>query len=322
MNSPDISMEMSPTIGEITKAFISAKGNMGPLIKGAANPFFKSKYADLESVIDVSEQALLDQGIATIQAPGGDGTHVSVTTLFAHASGEWLKATIVFGVTVTETTATEGTKVVKTVKHDPQAAGSVISYLRRYSLQAMCNLAAEDDDGNHGADKGPKPQPRAAVQPPAAPQARPLTAAPTPIPGLRALVAEVYHFLDYDPQSKDDAVHASALSDVAQSLNKLPVPTKWSEFTADELQRFLKSQSDLATSAIVNRFKMTDKQRGHLHAMEGELGIKGDDRYASYSKLCRRNVTSSSDLNKDEFDAVIKAYSSLVDTLGAAEAAL
>lgn len=178
MNGMDIvysSFTTSPTIGEITKAFIAAKRNMGPLKKGAANPFFKSKYADLASVIEVSEDTLLDEGIATLQGAGGDGDAISVTTFLAHTSGEWFSSVMNFNVSVTTTTKTvndldESTITeTKTVKHDPQAAGSTLSYLRRYSLQAMCNLAAEDDDGNAAHDRTPTKAPPKPVAPPKPP---------------------------------------------------------------------------------------------------------------------------------------------------------
>lgn len=133
------SMTMSPTIAKIIPAFIAAKKEMGPLKKGANNPFFKSKYADLGSVIDVSEDALLENGIATIQSPGGDGHNISVTTLLAHISGEWI----------------QGHLILAPIKPDPQAAGSAITYARRYALQAMCNLAAEDDDANAASKARP-----------------------------------------------------------------------------------------------------------------------------------------------------------------------
>jgi hypothetical protein len=146
------SLTMSATIAKIIPAFIAAKKDMGPLKKGANNPFFKSKYADLGSVIDVSEDALLENGIATLQSPGGDGNNISVTTLFAHVSGEWI----------------QGHLVLAPVKNDPQAAGSAITYARRYALQAMCNLAAEDDDGT--AATKPRSVPQEAPKPAPAPK--------------------------------------------------------------------------------------------------------------------------------------------------------
>lgn len=143
---------MSETVTKIAPALISAKGNMGSLIKGASNPFFKSKYADLGSVIEVSEQALLDQGVVTIQGAGGDGETITVETLLLHSSGEWLRAAL-------------SLKPAKA--NDPQAAGSAVTYARRYSLQALCNLAAEDDDGNK-ASQAPSPRKAPAPAIPAA----------------------------------------------------------------------------------------------------------------------------------------------------------
>jgi len=36
---------------------------------------------------------------------------------------------------------------------DPQKMGSIITYYRRYALQSMLGLQAEDDDGNKGSEK-------------------------------------------------------------------------------------------------------------------------------------------------------------------------
>lgn len=185
-------LTMSASIASIIPAFIEAKKAMGPLVKGASNPFFKSKYADLGSVIDVSETALLENGIATIQSPGGDGHNVSVTTLFAHVSGEWI----------------QGHLVLAPIKPDPQAAGSAITYARRYSLQAMCNLAAEDDDGNAAV--------KARLEPVAPRTARP-AASPPPNP-QRVRAAEL---LDALPPDRRMAALAWASNNTASELFQL-----------------------------------------------------------------------------------------------------
>ena len=123
---------MSATIGKLAEALASAQAEMGPAKKNATNPHFRSTYADLASLHDASRAALGKHGLAVVQLPGrrDDGT-TTVTTMLMHASGEFIGDES--GVRLSAETA--------------QAAGSVISYLRRYAYAAVLGLSAEDDDG-------------------------------------------------------------------------------------------------------------------------------------------------------------------------------
>ena len=124
-------MTHSETINEIAAALAKAQGQIKGAVKDAANPFFKSKYADLASVWDACRVALTANGIAVVQSPSSteDG-RVSVTTMLLHGSGQWIAETL----------------TVKPKDDGPQALGSVITYLRRYALAAFAGVAPEDDD--------------------------------------------------------------------------------------------------------------------------------------------------------------------------------
>lgn len=124
-------MKHSDAINEIGTALSLAQRQMKGAKKDAANPFFKSKYADLASVAAACMDALNDFGIAVVQAPSTspDGA-VSVETMLLHKSGQWMSETV----------------TGKPKDDGPQALGSVITYLRRYSLAAFAGVAPEDDD--------------------------------------------------------------------------------------------------------------------------------------------------------------------------------
>lgn len=141
-------MTHSEQIDEIAAALAKAQGQIEGAKKDAANPFFKSKYADLASVWDACRTALAVNGLAVIQSPSADGMRVSVDTLLAHGSGQWMRGTV-------SVTAKEDT---------PQAIGSAITYLRRYALQSFVGVAPEDDDGNAASAKG-KETPQQATKP-------------------------------------------------------------------------------------------------------------------------------------------------------------
>jgi hypothetical protein len=129
-------METSESITEIAHALVIAQGLIQNPAKANDNPFFKSKYADLATVLDVVRPAFFEAGIAAIQTPSTseDGSIV-VTTMLIHSSGQWIKDEISMG-------------IAADAKNPAQAAGSLITYLRRYSLSAFANIAQQDDDGN------------------------------------------------------------------------------------------------------------------------------------------------------------------------------
>tara|TARA_R110002126_G_scaffold289144_1_gene443642 strand:- start:33 stop:704 length:672 start_codon:yes stop_codon:yes gene_type:complete len=129
-------MQTSESIIEIAQALVVAQGLIQNPAKASANEFFHSKYADLATVLDVVRPAFTSAGIAAIQTPStaSDGSIV-VTTMLIHRSGEWIRDEIAMGISAD-------------AKNPAQAAGSLITYLRRYSLSAFANIAQQDDDGN------------------------------------------------------------------------------------------------------------------------------------------------------------------------------
>lgn len=136
---------------KIAPAFIKAKKEFSPALKDRVNPAFKSKYADLGACLDAVDDALLANGIALMQETFMDETGVTVETVFIHESGETMRG---------------GKLHVPASRQDPQGYGSALTYARRYSLQAACGIAPEDDDGN--AASAQKSAPRASSQAPAA----------------------------------------------------------------------------------------------------------------------------------------------------------
>lgn len=131
-DTPVLDVQYSASIGAFADALAKAQGEMTSAKKDAANPFFKSQYADLASVWEAVRAPLSKNSIAVVQIPtnGKDG-RVGAVTIFAHKSGEFMR----------------GTLLLFPMKDDPQAAGSAITYARRYSLMGMAGIAPDDDDG-------------------------------------------------------------------------------------------------------------------------------------------------------------------------------
>ena len=111
--------------------------------KGAANPFFKSKYASLEEVIETVRAEAGKVGLTFTQLVDFDEHHIFVTTILMHESGE---------------SVTGRTPVLTKDNTDPQKMGSGITYAKRYGLQAAFGLPSEDDDGNAASVSNPKVQ--------------------------------------------------------------------------------------------------------------------------------------------------------------------
>lgn len=126
-------MKMSEQVNEIFKAFSEAQAEMSAAKKGAQNPFFRSTYADLESVVNAIKEPFLNHGLSFFQSTQMENGLVGVSTLITHSSGQWLESDMLW---------------LPITKNDPQAVGSAVTYGRRYSLQAMVGLPASDDDGN------------------------------------------------------------------------------------------------------------------------------------------------------------------------------
>jgi len=105
-------------------------------IKDTANPYFKSKYADLASVWEACREPLSKNNIAVIQPlHQSEKEEILLETVLMHSSGQWVSSMIQIPVT----------------KADAQGYGSALTYARRYGLSAMVGVAPEDDDGNAAA---------------------------------------------------------------------------------------------------------------------------------------------------------------------------
>lgn len=127
-------MNRSENIAELAAALAKAQAVMKPAKKDSSNPFFKSQYADLPSVVEAAKKPLADNGLSFVQVTDfADGVSW-VETVLMHASGQWIS----------------GRYPVKPVKDDPQGMGSALTYSRRYGLAALVGIVAadEDDDGN------------------------------------------------------------------------------------------------------------------------------------------------------------------------------
>jgi hypothetical protein len=130
----------SESIAKLTEALSKAQGTLDHAKKDVKNEFFKSKYADLASVIDAAKKPLADNGLAVIQSTRiTESGAIVLVTMLSHISGEWVSSEY----------------PVNPVKSDPQGYGSALTYARRYAFSAITGVASEDDDGNSASGNVP-----------------------------------------------------------------------------------------------------------------------------------------------------------------------
>ena len=165
-------MKTSDAVNELATALASAQSSMGPAIKGARNPHFRSSYADLSSVVEAIREPFTANGLAWVQAPALDVEQnvVTVTTRILHTSGQWVEA---------EVSAVPGRG--KGADLSPQSVGSCITYLRRYGLQALAGVPSADDDGEAAMGRG-RPERRQAAS---TPKYTKIHSKPQPVPDAR-----------------------------------------------------------------------------------------------------------------------------------------
>lgn len=144
--------EPAVKIGDISpdfaKALVGAQGEIEGAKKGKANPAFRSKYADLGACWDACRDALQKYQIAVLQFPSSAPPgHVGLVTALVYGpSGEILSEA--FSMPLKDPT-------------NAQAAGSAITYARRYALCAVIGICPEDDDGNAASSSKPQTAPAA-----------------------------------------------------------------------------------------------------------------------------------------------------------------
>jgi hypothetical protein len=199
----------SEHVDAISAAWVAAAAEMPNIQKtGTAN---YGRYVPLAEVVEVVRPILFKHDLAYVQGLSDGDKVVTITTRLVHTSGQWI----------------EDSLSLPTGQNTAQAAGSAITYARRYSLMAVLGLAPDDDDGAE-ASKAPKP-----------------TAKPArPTPG-----------------------------------------------------------------------KATEAQIAKLAVTFSEWGVKArDERLKHLSKICKRDITSSTDLTVDECSTAIDVIQRAIET--------
>lgn len=143
---------------ELFKALSIAQGRFTTVAKDKDNPFFKSLYAPLDSIIEMIRPILAENGLTAMQFTDlpDTGEGVLIETIITHESGQYIS----------------GKLYMPAAKLDPQGFGSAITYGRRYALAAALGIVSDEDtDANDikgkpkNAQEGTKSPPQATAIP-------------------------------------------------------------------------------------------------------------------------------------------------------------
>jgi len=115
---------------QYSEALVAAIGELSNVPKTASNPYFKSKYAPLDAIIEATRPILAKHGLAVTQQPLFLEGSAGVETTILHKGGH----------------STTTTLLLPLKDQSPQGVGSAITYARRYSLAAVLGITSEDDD--------------------------------------------------------------------------------------------------------------------------------------------------------------------------------
>lgn len=130
-------MNHSEQLDQYATALSAAQAAMDNAIRNRENPHFKSKYADLAAIRDVSIPHLSAHGLSISQIPETIDGNYTLLTYLLHKSGQWMRSHY----------------PLLLAPDKPQVMASALTYARRNAWAAIIGLATEDDDGNLASGK-------------------------------------------------------------------------------------------------------------------------------------------------------------------------
>lgn len=116
----------------LCRSLVQAISELEDVKADSKNPFHKNNYASLSAHLKAIKPVFSKHGLAIVQCPIGNSDSVGVRTIVIHADGGSLETDCL---------------IKQDDKMDGQKAGSIISYLRRYSIASVAGVATDDDDG-------------------------------------------------------------------------------------------------------------------------------------------------------------------------------
>ena len=130
-------MNISEGRSDLFAAISGAQAEFSTVVKNATNPHFKSKFAPLDTIIEMIRPILPKHGLAVMQFTDIAEAGIVVETVITHSSGQYIS----------------GALAMPVVKQDPQGYGSALTYGRRYALAAALGIVSDEDVDGNGTEK-------------------------------------------------------------------------------------------------------------------------------------------------------------------------
>jgi hypothetical protein len=229
-------------------ALAGAQSQLKAALKDSTNPHFKSRYADLESVIEAMRVPFAANGLAFMQSVSDDSQFLK--TIIVHESGENFTTQVPLIIT----------------KNDMQGVGSAITYARRYGLAAACGISQTDDDAescverpktlNHPyakeMSKNPFDVPKAVL-----PASKPAPVATPKTDKISAELAKELGTPEVITRPVFERTNPRAVSAVKEALSKAKIPNELIKENKASFEEYLQIGRDFVDydQAVFNFFQ-------------------------------------------------------------------
>lgn len=126
---------------DLYAAIAQAQGEYPPIGHNRQNPFFKSSYADWDSIVQAVRPCLKKHGLSFIQQiRSSDAGTTMLHSILTHATGQWIESRM---------------RIVPP-KNDPQSFGSTLSYCKRYVGESLLGITTSSDINDDDAEEAMK----------------------------------------------------------------------------------------------------------------------------------------------------------------------
>lgn len=203
----------SEQLDQLATALAKAQSEMPAAPMLAVNPFLKNKYADLGTIIKTATPILSKNGLAVSQQVVTELDRIGVTTTLLHTSGQWIESTVSLPL---------GGEKGKSIA---QEAGSIVTYLRRYSFGAIIGMYTDEDTDGNAPSKNHE-QPKVAYEAKEEPQPKVdpepvLDLTPVPLDGERKMSLELAKKETNSKNVKYGDIETEKLTHMFNGMNKL-----------------------------------------------------------------------------------------------------
>lgn len=128
----------SSELNELFSALSTAQGEFQAIGCNRENPYFKARFADLDSILSSVRPALMKNKLTFLQQIRINDEGMTILhSVLGHSSGQWI----------------ESRNRIIPSKNDPQTFGSTLSYLRRYAAVSLLGVTISQDKDDDDAEK-------------------------------------------------------------------------------------------------------------------------------------------------------------------------